>query len=272
MAALAAFLGEAPSEAALRRPNSSYGGASRPCSSHGLANGGAKPLYEEPLGAPTPASARRPASRGSGSAAARSEDSSGDEGPDRPPRDDGGFDNQREYEGSAAPVPEALASSTKASSSSRSGYTGAADGAGRTKEQRPPRAPGSSPVGGYGDAGMMSPADSTSSRRGASSGRSGSKPSPKHEVNVLSMTTTPAPSSYAGMMGEEAFDEPPRSGSGQSNRSGSRPQSATRRTGSGSGRDRDRVAEGSPPAKGSPAASALDPFGSSGRIRFGGRG
>eukprot|EP00929_Paragymnodinium_shiwhaense_P097505 TRINITY_DN59169_c0_g1_i1.p1 TRINITY_DN59169_c0_g1~~TRINITY_DN59169_c0_g1_i1.p1 ORF type:complete len:276 (+),score=67.61 TRINITY_DN59169_c0_g1_i1:53-880(+) len=267
-AALAAFLGEAPSEAALRRPGSSHGGLSRPCSSYG------EPAAHIEV-ASTPASARRPASKGS--APHRSEDSSPDE-PDRPPRHDGGFDNVREYDGGPVPSAEALPASSSKAASRRaqqpqdgSGYSGEASGRVSAKEQRPPRAPGSSGGNGY-DAGMASPASSTASHpRGSSTGRSARASSPK--ADILNLTTTPAPSSYAGLMGEEAFDEQPRSSSGHSHRSGSgRPASASRRAGSSGGRDRDKGAEGTEPTNLASAAAALDPLGASGRRRFGGRG
>eukprot|EP00927_Polykrikos_kofoidii_P015380 TRINITY_DN16824_c0_g1_i1.p1 TRINITY_DN16824_c0_g1~~TRINITY_DN16824_c0_g1_i1.p1 ORF type:complete len:291 (-),score=65.71 TRINITY_DN16824_c0_g1_i1:238-1110(-) len=280
------FLGEAPSELALRRPGSrggtSQASASRPVSSRGR---------EEAV-----------AFRPSSAATARDEDSS-PETPGRPPRYDGGFDEYAEVDG-VAPTPETEPLPAKKGNAEQQRSQ-------QQPQQRslPPRAPG-----GNGESGGASPAGSSASgaggasmnrRQPSQSGVGGATPSsggsrgrrssstptkPQSRESDFSKTTTPVPASFTNMM-EEGFtigDEAPsqsRVSSGQSQRSLGR----TRTSGYGGARG------GTPPPAGNAAATAatadqqraqnqsggrsagagvaeLDVLGSTARRRFGGRG
>lgn len=249
-AALAAFLGCAPSEAALRRP-----GSARPQSSAG-----------------------RPQT----AASAASRDSSPDSCPDVPdlPTYDGGFD-----EGDLdklAPVPEVGVMMVPGG--------GAVTSSKGTRGHRtlPPRAPGAEVLnlegGPTGSVAYPQPEKRRSEKKrsgGASPGTDFSK------------TATPGPASLSCMLGEDAASAALRASSGgdlnssgefrRTNGSGSatpnsrrnstpqrspgsadgRPRSGSARRGAGEGQEAPSVVA---------AALDLDPLGSTGRRRFGGRG
>lgn len=252
-AALLEFLGEAPSEAALRRPTSSRG------------------IVEAP-----PSSARAPATPAGENAASRGrgEDSS----PDTPglPRHDGGFDKGLDDRKAPNPEPEPLpakASKARGPASPHRRQSGgqqvqASSGA-ASAVALPPRAP---QAGAYPEAPVRSPAGSgtDSARRQAphASMSNDSSSRGRGMDSSFSKTMSPAPASLSAVLGEASADAAlrhsgdgtPKGGAGGRPRSGSR---RARERSSTPNRNVDTLTA---------CALDLDPLGSSGRRRFGGRG
>mmetsp|Transcript_147228 Transcript_147228/g.256960 ORF Transcript_147228/g.256960 Transcript_147228/m.256960 type:complete len:260 (-) Transcript_147228:97-876(-) len=249
-AALLEFLGEAPSEAALKRPTSSRGA----------------PEVQAPpasaRAAPSPAAARNSASRG------RGEDSS----PETPglPSNDGGFDDW--VDDRKAPNPEAEPLPAKASkargptSPHRRQANGQQVQAGTAAVALPPRAP---QAGAYPEAAVRSPAGSTAESFGKRGNvPHGSVPRGRGTEPSFSKTMSPAPAGLAAMLGEASTDAALRHSSSGTPKSGasSRPRSGSRRARERSSTPNNKVDSVTA------CALDLDPLGSSGRRRFGGRG
>lgn len=245
-AALLAFLGEAPSEAALRRPDTAEGGSS--------------------------------CARG------RGEDSSPDSaGPDARPCDDGGFDDDL-IEGAPVPQPEPVASSAGSlqASSARKGREKRVlppkvppqdDGGGR------PPGEGAGSSGGAAQAAPR-PAASSRSRAEAEFGKTFT-PMPASLAGMLGEAgadhAARSSTQHEALPVERRRGSTPNSrptGSGGSNSSnrGGRPRSSSQR-GGGERAENPARTQGAPVAPpGVAGVLDMDPLGSTSRRKFGGRG
>lgn len=244
--ALLAFLGEKPSEAALRRPGSGTG---------------------------------RPPAVVQGQAVASAQFRDEDSSPDTPglPSNDGGFD-ECHVDDARAPVPQAepvpVGSKKQAAQSSQSSGEKRAPktdekarsppstGEARPQRSLPPRAPAEA---------IRSP----SSSAGGSSVNLSSSGHLRRQEASFAETATPGPGSLAAMLGDASAASALRRsdhdrlapGAHRSPSNSSRPRSGSRHS---SGRERSST----PQKAQGPAAAALelDPLGTSGKRRFGGRG
>eukprot|EP00931_Biecheleriopsis_adriatica_P115654 TRINITY_DN91421_c0_g1_i1.p1 TRINITY_DN91421_c0_g1~~TRINITY_DN91421_c0_g1_i1.p1 ORF type:complete len:241 (+),score=46.20 TRINITY_DN91421_c0_g1_i1:62-784(+) len=234
-AALLDFLGEAPSAAALRRPESGAGGP-------------------------------RPAAKGS--AARRGEDSS-PESPGLPP-EDGGFDDCREYSGATAAETDTFGTAAAAGAAkSRSQRPPAA--ASKPPKGSPDTEKAARAAAGYSAgaqpkrAGSMSPEVEDFSKTAT--------PAPGNVAGLLG-EDVPSPARQRNP-GEPHARPSGSGGSGRSGSGGSRPRSGSRNRSMGPKQGSRESGDVTPTKGLSQAAAALelDPLGSSmGRRRFGGRG
>eukprot|EP00747_Dinoflagellata_sp_TGD_P094996 gnl/TRDRNA2_/TRDRNA2_166308_c1_seq1.p1 gnl/TRDRNA2_/TRDRNA2_166308_c1~~gnl/TRDRNA2_/TRDRNA2_166308_c1_seq1.p1 ORF type:complete len:284 (-),score=40.47 gnl/TRDRNA2_/TRDRNA2_166308_c1_seq1:145-954(-) len=261
---LTQFLGQPPSEAALRRKDSGAGQGvpSRP---------------------PPPPSSFVPNQKPHNQARhrCRSADSSPDS--DGVPVNDGGFDDGRDVDANAPfsspaprripelddrkdfdccqyqpPIAEIAPKRPKAESAypQRRAEPPPASGGGKDVV-RPPR-----PQGGSGQQMQSAASKNQPLKRNSSHG-------PPPRANGLAETITPAPgglSSFLGAEGSPTARSSP-TANGAPHRSSSRPRSGSRSRESGGARN----SSAPPPSDSKSAALALNPLGSSGRIRFGGR-
>mmetsp|Transcript_93166 Transcript_93166/g.251536 ORF Transcript_93166/g.251536 Transcript_93166/m.251536 type:complete len:260 (-) Transcript_93166:63-842(-) len=247
-AALLAFLGgEAPSEAALRRPDTATSTAGRP-------------MTPVPVLTPSgPSSSSRCKPVGTGARARRRGEESSDS--DGAPPDDGGFDGP--YDDRRAPIPEAQPLSTSANAISAPAEK-EKDRDRDKKAAKPPR---------------QKVAEGSSSH-----GSSGAYPVGRSQAD-LGKTFTPSPAGLSLFMGEDTGSPRGRrgstpqrpTGSGDSSHSGASagPRSGSRQRAGERSETPTRVGGSAAPPGSSPkvaGARELDPMGSSARRRFGGRG
>lgn len=243
-AALLQFLGEAPTQAALRRPGSS--GSNAP-----------------PSRVPPKKSAAASSHRGKG------EDSSPESDGGLPPCNDGGFDDLLDDGRAPQPETQAMPVAQKRTGSPRARQSGAA------AIERPPRAPavdgGTSPAGSTASGNTRRQGSQGGAARETSGSGSRGRVSASNAEAAMGKTCTPAPGSLKEMLGEASASAAVRHSSG-----GARPRSGSngaRQSGYGG-----NAAEGMS-AKSNKERSLTpnlpDPMGMSGgqrKQRFGGRG